>query len=64
MGPGASGILHRGNEADLAREPFNYRRVDASIGPRILAHGRDPYFPGWPDTLQLNYRSHGRYGKR
>jgi hypothetical protein len=21
----------------------------------ILAHGRDPYFPGWPDTLQLNY---------
>ncbi len=24
-------------------------------GPRILAHGRDPNFPGWPDTLQLNY---------
>jgi hypothetical protein len=22
---------------------------------RILAYGRDPYFPGWPDTLQLNY---------
>ena len=21
----------------------------------ILAHGRDPYVPGWPDTLQLNY---------
>ena len=21
----------------------------------ILAHGRDPYFDGWPDTLQLNY---------
>ena len=21
----------------------------------MLAHGRDPYFPGWPDTLQLNY---------
>jgi hypothetical protein len=20
-----------------------------------MAHGRDPYFPGWPDTLQLNY---------
>lgn len=20
-----------------------------------LAHGRDPYFPGWRDTLQLNY---------
>jgi glycosidase len=21
----------------------------------ILAHGRDPYFPGWADTYQLNY---------
>jgi hypothetical protein len=24
-----------------------------------LAHGRDPYFPPWPDTLQLNYRHQG-----
>ena len=24
-------------------------------GARILAYGRDPNFPGWPDTLQLNY---------
>jgi hypothetical protein len=22
---------------------------------RVIAHGRDPYFPGWTDTLQLNY---------
>ena len=21
----------------------------------MLAYGRDPYFDGWPDTLQLNY---------
>jgi hypothetical protein len=21
----------------------------------VFAHGRDPYFPGWPDTIQLNY---------
>ena len=21
----------------------------------MLAYGRDPYFSGWPDTLQLNY---------
>jgi hypothetical protein len=21
----------------------------------VLAHGRDPYFDGWPDTLQLDY---------
>ena len=24
-------------------------------GPLVLAYGRDPYFDGWPDTLQLNY---------
>src|SRR5213083_1781486 len=23
---------------------------------RVLAHGRDPYFSGWSDTAQLNYR--------
>jgi len=45
-----------GSKDDLAREPYNYLRVDTPTGPRVLAHGRDPYFPGWPDTLQLNYR--------
>jgi hypothetical protein len=49
----------RGSEADLAREPQNYCRVPTPRGPLILAHGRDPYFPGWPDTLQLNYRHAG-----
>jgi glycosidase len=46
-----------GTEDDLAREPANYLRVDTRSGPRVLAHGRDPYFPGWPDTVQLNYRN-------
>jgi len=49
----------QGSADDLAREPHNYRRVDTPGGARILAHGRDPYFPGWPDTLQLNYRQRG-----
>ena len=49
----------QGSEDDLAREPGNYRRVDTRPGPRVLAHGRDPYFPGWPDTLQVNYRHPG-----
>ncbi|RKT22897.1 alpha amylase catalytic subunit [Paraburkholderia sp. RAU2J] len=44
-----------GSEADLARAPHNYCRVQTKNGPLILAHGRDPYFDGWPDTLQLNY---------
>lgn len=44
-----------GTEADLAHAPQNYMRVQRQNGDLILAHGRDPYFPGWPDTLQLNY---------
>ncbi len=45
----------QGNEALLSGEPANYIHVSGTAGPLILAHGRDPYFPGWPDTLQLNY---------
>jgi glycosidase len=44
-----------GTEADLARAPQNYTRITRRQGPRILAYGRDPYFSGWPDTLQLDY---------
>ena len=44
-----------GTEEDLARAPQNYMRVPTKKGPLLLAHGRDPYFDGWPDTLQLNY---------
>jgi hypothetical protein len=44
-----------GTEADLQREPQNYTRVEGAGGERILAYGRDPYFSGWPDTLQLDY---------
>ena len=45
----------QGSEALLAGAPQNYLRVETAQGPRILAHGRDPNFPGWPDTLQLDY---------
>jgi hypothetical protein len=48
-----------GSAADLKREPHNYRQVETGRGPVILAHGRDPHFPGWPDTFQLNYRHQG-----
>ena len=44
-----------GTAEQLAAEPQNYCRVATADGKRILAYGRDPYFPGWPDTLQLNY---------
>jgi len=35
----------------LAREPHNHVR----LGDRVFAHGRDPYFDGWPDVVQLDY---------
>jgi glycosidase len=44
-----------GTELDLARAPQNYTWVKRRQGDVLLAHGRDPYFPGWPDTVQLNY---------
>jgi hypothetical protein len=48
-----------GTEDLLAREPQNYVRVKRKKEDLILAYGRDPYFSGWPDTLQLDY-SHPR----
>jgi Alpha amylase, catalytic domain len=45
----------KGSELDLARAPHNYTWVKRKGGDILLAHGRDPYFPGWPDTLQINY---------
>ena len=44
-----------GTELELARAPQNYTWVKRAQGNLLLAHGRDPYFPGWPDTLQLDY---------
>ncbi len=44
-----------GTEFDLSKAPQNYTWARRKRGDLILAHGRDPYFPGWPDTLQLNY---------
>jgi hypothetical protein len=48
-----------GTMDDLAREPQNYVRVRSRGKDLVLAYGRDPYFPGWPDTLQLDYRHAG-----
>ncbi len=44
-----------GSELDLSRAPQNYTWVKRQRGDLLLAYGRDPYFAGWPDTLQLNY---------
>ena len=39
-----------GSERDLAENPAAW----FSSGTRVLARGRDPYFPPWPDVVQLN----------
>ena len=44
-----------GTELDLARAPQNFTWIKRQQGDLLLAYGRDPYFPGWPDTLQLDY---------
>jgi hypothetical protein len=47
--------LIAGTPEDLEREPLHYASVGSPSARRVFALGRDPYFPGWPDTLQLNY---------
>ena len=49
-------LLVRGDAESLAREPRNYFRAGAGAAASVFAHGRDPYFEGWPDTVQLDYR--------
>jgi hypothetical protein len=40
----------RGDAEDARNDPASYTTIDG----RIFACGRDPYFPAWPDVLQLN----------
>ena len=40
----------QGISDDLRADPASYTK----IGATVFARGRDPYFPAWPDVLQLN----------
>jgi glycosidase len=44
-----------GSEEQLSTQPKNYCRLETEGGSHVFAYGRDPYFDGWSDTLQLNY---------
>jgi hypothetical protein len=44
-----------GNSEDLTNDPTSF----LDVGGTISALGRDPYFPAWPDVLQLNAFSPG-----
>jgi alpha amylase-like protein len=54
----------QGREEDLAVAPENYCRIQTNVGERIMAHGRDPNFAGWPDTLQLNHANPALQARR
>jgi glycosidase len=45
----------QGREDDLRAEPDNYLKIKVGKKELIFAHGRDPNYPGWPDTLQLDF---------
>jgi hypothetical protein len=40
----------RGDAESLRREPASFFEINGNV----FACGRDPYFPAWPDVLQLN----------
>jgi glycosidase len=45
----------QGKAQDLRRRKDDFFSVRDSLGQaRVIAHGRDPYFPGWIDTAQIN----------
>ncbi|MBC7812806.1 MAG: alpha-amylase [Burkholderiales bacterium] len=47
--------LVRGTEKDLRYDPVTfYAARDKQRHVIVVAHGRDPYFPGWSDTAQVN----------
>lgn len=40
----------QGDEEDLRKDPASF----VAAGGKVLACGRDPYFPAWADVIQLN----------
>jgi Alpha amylase, catalytic domain len=43
-------LFVRGDEHDIQADPAAW----VEVGGQVLAHGRDPYFPSWPDVVQLD----------
>ena len=45
----------QGTTTEAAQMPQHFFRADTANGQTVtIAHGRDPYFPPWIDTAQLN----------
>lgn len=43
-----------GNDGEEVGKPDYFFRTETKKGARTIAFGRDPFFPGWTDTAQLN----------
>lgn len=48
--------LLQGGPEMLASQPGNYFEREVAGQWRVFAHGRDPNFAGWTDTVQIDYR--------
>ncbi|GAG78318.1 unnamed protein product, partial [marine sediment metagenome] len=45
-----SDVFIKGTLEDLMTQPYNFH----SLGETVYAHGKDPNFPPWTDTVQIN----------
>jgi hypothetical protein len=45
----------QGNDTDFKDHPASFFPVQKGKQTLYVARGKDPYFPPWPDTAQLNY---------
>jgi hypothetical protein len=43
-------LFVHGDARDIEADPAGW----LAVGGHVLAHGRDPYFPPWPDVVQLD----------
>ena len=50
----------RGTADDLAADPDSF----LAVGDAVIARGRDPYFPAWPEVLQLDASRPAPRGRR
>jgi hypothetical protein len=50
------GVFLTADEELYSKDPYTFFKVDG-CGDKIFCHGRDPLFPAWTDTVQVNYFS-------
>jgi hypothetical protein len=49
----------QGNAEEFTRDPVLFSRIDLSGKTSYVRRGKDPYFPPWSDTAQLNHFNPG-----